>query len=467
MRAGMFIVLSVQAQPKLQRQRGQILVLVAIALSVLIGLVGLAIDSGLAYGVKAKLASAVDAASIAGARALAEGVDDAARIAAARTAAKDYYAANFPAIFMGAARVPLTDDMISAVHDSTGYWTVTVTGSAVMPVTFMRLLGFSDFPISAMGQSIRRDLDIILVLDTSGSLASPSSTFPALKAAAVNFVNKFNAGANGDRVGVVSFASGAVLDVPIVKDGTRGFNKTQVINAINALNVSGSTASAEGLRLALNDINGVPPINRSSLRMIVFFSDGAPNDVPAIFNNGGTLVTGDLYSETSSPGTSRATRIFRSDRRDTQQSDVNNVSTLPALGFEVTGVGFISLASYNNQRTLTGSPATNTRCNVNKAARNMTENVANTARSQGVKIHSIALGAAVNTLEINFCAYVSGGDASEVGSSLLKRLSNTIDSGLNSYNPAQPTGLYVWAENAVDLDNAFTSIASEILRLSR
>jgi hypothetical protein len=77
------------------------------------------------------------------------------------------------------------------------------------------------------------------------------------------------------------------------------------------------------------------------------------------------------------------------------------------------------------------------------------------------------LGAAVNTLEINFCAYVSGGDASEAGSSLLKRLSNTIDSGLNSYNPAQPTGLYVWAENAVDLDNAFTSIASEILRLSR
>ncbi len=430
-------------------------------LFVLIGLVGLAIDSGLAYGVKAKLASSVDAASIAGARALAEGVDDAARIAAARTAAKDYYAANFPAIFMGAARVPLTDDMISAVHDSTGYWTVTVTASAVMPVTFMRLLGFDAFPISAMGQSIRRDLDIILVLDTSGSLASPSSTFPALKAAAVNFVNKFNAGSNGDRVGVVSFASGAVLDVPIVKDGTRGFNKTQVINAINALNVSGSTASAEGLRLALNDINGVPAINRSSLRMIVFFSDGAPNDVPATFSNGGTPVTGDLYSETSSPGTSKATRIFRSDRRDTQLSDVNSISTLPALGFDVTGVGFITLASFNNKRTLTGSPATNTRCNVNKAARNMAENVANTARSQFVKIHSIALGAAVNTLEITFCSYTS----SELGSNLMKRLSNTPDS--DAFNALQPTGLYVWAENAVDLDNAFTSIASEILRLSR
>ena len=457
MLVGKLSVHSNQSQP----QGGQILVLVAIVLFVLIGLVGLAIDSGLAYGVKAKLASAVDAASIAGARALAEGVDDGARIAAARSAAKDYYAANFPDGFLGAARVPLTDQMIDAVHDATGYWTVTVTGSAVMPVNFMRLLGFSDFPISAMGQSIRRDLDIILVLDTSGSLASPSSTFPALKAAAINFVNKFNAGANGDRVGVVSFASGAVVDVPIVKDGTRGFNKTQVINAINALNVSGSTASAEGLRLALNDINGVPAINRSSLRMIVFFSDGAPNDVPAVFSNGGTQLTGDLYSETSAPSSSRATRIFRNDRRDTQLGDYANISTLPATGFAVTGVGNISLASFNNQRTLTGSPYTNNRCNVNKAARNMAENVANTARSQVVKIHSIALGAAVNALEISFCAYTS----SELGSNLLKRLSNTPDS--DAYNPAQSTGLYVWAENAADLDAAFTSIASEILRLSR
>ena len=459
-----------------QHQRGQILVLVAVSIFALIGLVGLAVDSGLAYGVKAKLASAVDAASIAGARALAEGVDDAARIAAARHAAKDYFSANFPAGFLGATRVPLTDDMISAVHDTTGYWTVTVTGSAVMPVTFMRLLGFSDFPISAMGQSIRRDLDIILVLDTSGSLATPSSTFPALKAAAVNFVNKFNAGSNGDRVGVVSFASGSVVDVPIVKDGTRGFNKTQVVNAINALNVSGSTASAEGLRLALNDINGVPPINRSSLRMIVFFSDGAPNNVAATFCDGtanttspyfcdvGRRVTGDLYSETSSPGTGKATRIFRNNQRDSQLGTYSNISSLPTTGFDVSD---INLASYNNQRTLTGSPTTNTRCNVNKAARNMTENVANMARNQGVKIHSIALGSAVNTLEINFCGYLQDGPSSELGSSLMKRLSNTVDSGLNIYNPAQPTGLYVWAENAVDLDNAFTSIASEILRLSR
>ena len=442
-------------------QAGQILILTAISLMALIGFIGLAIDSGLAYGVKAKLESAVDAATIAGARALAEGADDNARILAAKTAAKDYFSANFPASFLGATPVPLTDAMIEATHEATGYWKITVTGTATLPVTFLGFTGNSTLTVKASGQSIRRDLDIILVLDTSGSLSSPSGTFTALKAAAVNFVSKFNAGANGDRVGLVSFAAGGVVDVPIVKDGSRGFNKTQVTNAINALNVSGSTASAEGMRLALNEINGVPVINRSSLRMIVLFSDGAPNDVPATFTNGSTPVTGDLYSETSSPGTSRATRVFRYDRRDTQLGDYSNIVTLPSTGFSITGTGNIPLASFNNIRTLTGSPVTNTRCNVNKAARNMLENVANTARSQSIKIHTIALGAAVNTLEINFCSYA----ANEVGSSILKRLANTVDA--NTYNSAQPVGLYVWAENSADLDNAFSSIASEILRLSR
>lgn len=444
-----------------RRERGQILVLVALSMSVLLGLVGLAIDAGLAYGVKTKLDSAVDAATIAGARALSEGSTDDIRIASAKKAAKDFFEANFPLHFLGATPVTLSDEMITAVHDATGYWTITVNGTATLPVTFIRFAGIDNLTVKATGQSIRRDLDIILVLDTSGSLSSPASTFPALKAAAVNFVNKFNSGGNGDRVGFVSFAAGALVNVPIIKDGTRGFNKTQVINAINTLSVSGSTASAEGVRLALNEINGVPVINRSSLRMIVFFSDGAPNDVPAIFVNGSTPVTGDLYSETSSPGTSKATRIFKHDSRDVQLGTYTNIATLPSTGFSVTGVGNISLASYNNKRTLTGSPVTNTRCNVNKAARNMVENVAHTARSQGIKIHAIALGAEVNALEITFCAY----GMAEVGSSIMKRLANALDA--DTYDAAQPSGLYVWAENSADLDYAFTSIASEILRLSR
>jgi len=441
--------------------RGQIIVLAAVMMIILAAIVGLAIDSGRAYGVKAKLNAAIDAGAIAGARALAEGEDDAARIAAAQTAARNYYFANYPANYLGSTLGPPS---VGAVHESSGYWRVTISGTATMNTTLMRVLGFERVPVSADGQAIRRDLDIILVLDTSGSLGpptSPSTTLPRLKQAAIRFIDRFNAGNNGDRVGLVSFASGAVVDVPIVKDGSRGFNRTTVVNAINALTVTGSTASSEGMRRALNEINGVPVASRSSLRVIAFFSDGAPNDVSATFMNNSTPVTGDLYSETVSPGTARADRVFRHDRRHSQLGTYSHIATLPNDGFVVTGVGTIPLAGYNHKRTLTGTPYTNTRCNVNKAARNMVENVANTARTQDINIHSIGLGTRVNSLEITFCSY----NTSEHGSNILKRLANAADS--DTYNSAQPTGLYVWAASDSELDAAFDTIASEILRLTR
>jgi len=53
--------------------KGQIAIIVAITLVVLIGMVGLAVDSGRGYGVKAKLSAAVDAAAIAAARGLTVG----------------------------------------------------------------------------------------------------------------------------------------------------------------------------------------------------------------------------------------------------------------------------------------------------------------------------------------------------------------------------------------------------------
>ena len=456
----------------LKHKRGQILIFVALSLVVLIGFVGLAIDSGRGYGVKAKLNSAVDAAAIAAARALADGTNDAQRIASAKQAAKNYYTVNFPANYLGATLVPLTDADIGTAHDvNSGLWTVTVNGAANMPVTFMGVLGFSNVPVKATGQTIRPPWDVVLVLDTSGSLGpptSPADTLPKLKQAAINFLSTFNSGS--DLVGVVSFASGGVVDVPIKKNGTRGFTQTQVVNAINALSVTGGTAAAEGMRLALNDINGVPTASRSKLRAIIYFSDGAPNAVPAtlcrVLTNPcppANQLKGDLYSETDPPATVRAERVYRYDQRDSQLGTYSDIATLPSSGFaQSDGAGDIPLASYNNARTLTGTPYTNTRCNVNKAARNMVENVANTARSQGIKIYSVGLGARVNSLEIGFCSYGS----SEYGANILKRLANTADSDTHIAAP-QPTGLYVWAENASDLNDAFLTISRAMIRLTK
>ena len=445
------------------RAKAQIVILFAIMLVILIGFVGLAIDSGRGYGVKAKLNAAVDAAAIAAARDLSAGNNDGERIANAINAGNKFFAANFPPGFLGSQTAPVTPS-IQAIHDSTGYWTVTVSATTKMPVTFMKVLRSDDVTVSAVGKTIRRDVDLILVLDTSGSLApptSPSSTFPSLKARAKDFVDQFSSGY--DRIGLVGFASGAVLNVPFKNDFSRGFNRAQIRNAIDNLDVSGSTATAEGIRRALDELNRVPASMQSSLRVIVFFSDGAPNDVSADFiRSGGNHITGDLYSETDLPASARATRMYSYNQRDYFINTYNDIPSLP-----LAGLGNIALASYvdpthpaKTRRALSGMPYDNTRCNVNKAARNMTENVANTARGQDIVIHGIPYGARLNSLEIDFCGY----NQQEYGRNILKRLCNTSDS--DTFNGAQPAGICPAATTDEELKAAFTAIASEILRLS-
>ncbi|MCL4745312.1 MAG: VWA domain-containing protein [Burkholderiaceae bacterium] len=461
-----------------RRQRGQIVILVGLTLVVLVGIVGLALDSGRGYGVKAKLNAAVDAGSIAAARAIAVGTSDSERIANAQAAAQRYFDLNFPADYQGAVRPIPT---MQALRDPISRrWTVTVSASAAMPTTFARVLGRTELDVFATGTAVRRQLDVMMVLDTSGSLeppTSPAGTFDALKAAAVNgFVNKFSP--DDDRIGLVSFSSGAVIDLPIRKApppaDARGFNKTALVNAVNALTAAGATASAEGVRRAVDELDAIPAGLRSDLRVILFFSDGAPNIVSGTFpRQGGGNLTGNLYSEADANGQpasywigqicnsygTRPCRVWDENTRNTYDG-LYNLTGLPA-----NGQGGIPLASYRASRTLTaGAPAhANSLCNVNKAARNMVENIANTGRGAAapIYVYSIGLGARLNSNELaSDCGY----GPSEYGSNILKRLANTGDS--DTYNAAQPKGLYCFAATAADLDRCFSAIASEVLRLA-
>jgi len=454
--------------PKLN-ENGQVVVLVALSAVVLLGLTGLAIDSGIGYGVKAKLNASVDAAAIAAARAVATGDNDGARVVAARQAAERFFAANFPDGWMGATPSALNT---VAVHEADGFWRISVTGQATVPTTFMQVMGFRNITVNAEAEVIKRDLDMVLVIDNSGSLGPPTSpqgTFRKVQDAAISFIDKFNEGPGGDRIGLISFGSGAEIDVAINKNATRGFSKSTLRSAINAIPLGGATASAEAFRLAYNEIEAVPADVRSSLRVVVFFSDGAPNLVAADYDRAGTTVRGGLYSETEGPGNSRANRMFRHNQRNNPiPGNFSDIVRLPR-----NGLGNLPLASYNNQRSLTPSGAEyeQTRCNVNKAARNMAENMANSAREAGVHVFSLGLGERLNSLEVTFCGY--GPD--ERGANILRRLAN-MDPNRNAsgeagesdtLNTNQPIGLYVFAEDADQMEAAFNQIASAIMRLTR
>ena len=461
------------------RQRGQIIVMVGLTMIVLVGIVGLALDSGRGYGVKAKLNAAVDAGSIAAARAIAIGASDSERIANAQAAAQRYFDLNFPADYQGAVRpVP----SVQATRDpTTRRWTVTVSATAEMPTTFARVLGRTELDVYASGTAIRRRLDVMMVLDTSGSLDSPPSpagTFATLKTSAVNgFVNKFSP--DDDRIGLVSFSSGAVIDLPIRKapppaDG-RGFDKTAMVNAINALAVGGATASAEGVSQAIAELDAIPAALRSDLRVILFFSDGAPNIVSGVFpRQGGGTRTGNLYSEADATGPVQPASYWVGRSADwpgivpagcgtrTRATPTTGSSTSP--DFRPSGAAesrspAIGRRGADRRRTRLREQPVQRKQGSAQHGREHREHRRGAAAP--IHVYSIGLGARLNSLEIaSDCGY----GPSEYGANILKRLANTSDS--DTFDAAQPKGLYCFAATASDLERCFSAIASEVLRLA-
>ena len=391
----------------LRNNKGAVLVMVALFTVALMAITGLAIDSGIGFGVRAKLNAALDSAAIAAARAIGTGETDGERRAAAQAAGAKFFAANFPDGWLGAT--PAAPN-IEADHHEDGYWEISVTGSATVPTSFMRIIGRDLMTVNAEAEAIRRDLDMILVIDSSGSMGNPSNAFGEVKDAASQFIDLFNAGSGGDRIGLVSYASGSVLDVPINKDSTRGFDRTAIQNAINSLSASGYTTSEWAMRRAYEELEAVPAGLRSSLRIIVFFSDGAPNTVAADYTRFGSTVVGTLASGTSGPGDVRARSFYdHLQLNDYWGSWGADIGELPE-----NGLGGVPLASFNGARTLdpATAPYDNTRCNVNKAARNMLENVANDAREENIFIFTLGFdgSARLSTQEITFCcerAFVS------------------------------------------------------------
>ena len=149
-----------------KKQQGQVLIMVVLSAMVLIGSVGLAIDSALGYLVKAKLNAAVDAASLAAARGVTPATTGTAQEANARQAARDFFNINYPDQFL--MSTPVLNPV--GVHFDGGTVTVDVAASASLPVSLMGVLGFRTLDVSASAQTVRKDLDMVLVMDTSGSL---------------------------------------------------------------------------------------------------------------------------------------------------------------------------------------------------------------------------------------------------------------------------------------------------------
>lgn len=462
--------------PSSRRQRGGVMVMVAIALTTLLAIVGLAFSAGLSYMVKSKLNAATDAAALAAARAVSNGINQTEQTANAKAAAQRFFEANYPSNYL-MSTATLGDVGVSFTGSEV---TITVSASATTPLAL-----FGDFKTGPLSPAVltetkRKDLDMVLVLDTSGSLQPQGAQ---VRSSAITFLNQFNPVL--DRVGLVRFAFGAIVDEPI-RPIARGFDRNAMIADIQKYVFEGSTASPEGMYMARKEINSVPTanLNRSNLRVIVFFSDGAPNSFSTYLNwkdssdckvnnlpVAGTIATDD-------DGSGDPYGLFKID----QQYDPIGGSCTPTVYYY--GNYYYNLVAkaaslpdwYNGRNPqknwndtalrefpiVTASPRKVTKeityTNVNRAARNLVEAMAAKSRDEGIYIFTLGLGDSLKS---------GTGVDGEKGEDILKCMANSTDAPARCFNAAKPVGVYCFAATQSDLTPCFSKLASAILRISK
>jgi Flp pilus assembly protein TadG len=472
-----------------RRQDGFVAVYMAVLLTGLLLFTGLAVDSGRAYVVKAQLTKAVDGAALGAARNLNEGDP--------RGEAVRIFKANFPPGYLDTSSVtdPTSDpNFFSLSTDAaTGVNTVTVNATAVLPTTFMKLGNFDSVTVNASGEATRRMVDLSLVLDVSSSIGP---AWGAVRDASRAFINSFD-GAH-DRVALATFSNGAtVLDQ---MPATRGFDKARVMADVPGTLPGGSTNMVEGLYRGWDELRSVPSGAQSGLRVIVLFTDGASNSVPA--NYDGTAKGLRTYDFPQNPGDTNGqtwniphtTGLY--DTQTGAASAPNNFDASGAWNAHSVPAGVTAAAQWlpatswhthhrssgiptqfplisntlrvdgmaqsaaRPLRDLSGGRYPSQVWNINNAARNLVEIIADTARSDNgdykIRIYTIGMGQLVPLLL---------GTRPESSESMLKRIAN--DRSSPDFNSNQLEGRYFYAQTAADVGPAFEGIQNQILRLSK
>lgn len=474
-------------------EQGLALVYVALTLTVLFAFTGLAVDGGRAYVVKAQLSKAVDGAALGAARMLNSGDP--------RAEAARIFKANFPNGYMGTSSV--TDPtgapgFFALRHDAaTGENIVTVNATAVVPSSFMRVANVNEVTVTATGEARRRMVDLSLVLDVSSSIGSK---WGAVRDAARSFVASFDAA--GDRVALITYSNGSRVLDPM--PSARGFDKAKVVADIPQTLPGGSTAMVEGLYHGWDELRTVANGQQSGLRVIVLFTDGASNSVPGIYE--------------AAPGVARGLRTFDFPKNypdpdgqtwnnpqinglyDTTTGSASPSYTLTVANWNNYGAGnvltqvpYLPLTSFHANRRSAGIPSTfplqtaaltvngaaqsavrglrhlNTTTgrypaevfNINNAARNLLEIIANEARTDTsgnyrIRIYTMGMGELVRYML---------GTMPEKPEDILMRIAN--DQRSPDFNAAQLEGKYYYARTEADVGPAFQALASQITRLSK
>ncbi len=276
----------------------------------------------------------------------------------------------------------------------------------------------------------RPKLIMALVLDRSGSMDPVTGTSGGgvyLPAAVSTFISYFDD--TYDEAAMISFASTATVDVPMGQPF-----KQAISTAASNLNWCGGTFTQGGLTNAFAQINNtiVPP-GQNAMKVVVFFTDGEANimqdtlSCPASITwNFGGYNTGSWVGFWNPATTTKSC--------SDQINDCGNGNSSIGCSPPCSATQF-----HSNQY---GTMESFTRANVTAEAMYRSIQVANDMRANNILVESIGLGAGVN---MGFLAQVANATNSP------------------TYNPSQPTGQAVIANDPSGLQSVFRQIASKIL----
>ncbi len=179
---------------KLMRdQRGNAMMLTAAAIVPVIGIVGSGIDIGRGYMAELRLQQACDAGVLADRRYM--GVSSYGEQAEAE--ANKMFAFNFPEGFYGSEDIEFSSEP-QGTSDVVG------TASARLPTSIMYIFGFDNFDLSVncAAKLEISNLDIMLVLDVTGSMQDPGTgdqpRIDELKEASMTFFDTLTSAEKGD-----------------------------------------------------------------------------------------------------------------------------------------------------------------------------------------------------------------------------------------------------------------------------
>jgi T1SS-143 domain-containing protein len=188
------------------------------------------------------------------------------------------------------------------------------------------------------GEEVPRNLDLLLVIDRSGSMAQGTTRLADLQLAVAGLLTSLSTSAAANvRVHIADFAedSNSVGTFVIKQEGGNSDvlaeNLTNAINGVNALRASGSTNWEGGLREGIDLFNsaGAFVVDGEVVQQALFFSDGDPNKY---INDSADTVSG--------PGSGydpRALAEVHGEFFTQDQSD--EIQALEDLGFEVRAIG--------------------------------------------------------------------------------------------------------------------------------